>query len=520
MSHMLTEQSFTKREETRTIINEVIENAFESVCSTMGPNGNYVIINQLNKPKVTKDGVSVAKALDFGESRQNLIASIITEPSIKTDNEVGDGTTTTVFMTYHLYKAFADLMTFKNIRYLDTLLAEVDKFIGQLIIPGDIYSQEFRNMLMTSSNYEEEIVEKILEIYQAYKNPNITLLNTPSLGKDELQFTKEIKFDGQWAQNNFVPNNGVEFYPPNSAIIVLVDGNIGSISQSLLSDLGNRSIDKQVIFMARNFEPTAIAMINSQNQRLCNIRFIPYKLHAAGSLGTDTLSDLGKLLGVEPIFGLENLEMDLIKWNETEIILHTSGIMLNKGIPIVEERATRILVDLDARYEKQTITDRQTPVGRELFRRIARLRANNVTIKVTGVTPSNATERFYRYEDVMKAARTGQEFGVIPGIGYGYLMASNWIEKGIPQQSDEGLEQCRLLFVDVLRQQYIHLTGKEYDGGVPTYVDLVTGEEALTPMNVYDNAAATMIALKGAWSTAKTLGKISNVMGKSNSSYT
>lgn len=517
---MLTEQSFTKRNETRDIINEVMENAFESVCSTMGPNGNYVIINQLNKPKVTKDGVSVAKALDFGESRHNLIANIITEPSIKTDNEVGDGTTTTVFMTYHLYKTFADLMTFKNTRYLDSLVQEAVNYVSTLIKPGDIHSQEFRNMLMTSSNYEEEIVEKILEIYKSYKNPNITLQQCPSLGKDEIQFTKEIKFDGQFAQNSFVPQSGNIFFREGEAKVILIDGSVGSISAAFFDGINKGGVPKEtIIIMARNFEPGAIAAINAMNQRLGGIIYLPYKLHAAGSLGTDTLSDLGKLLEIEPVFGLENVEFDLIKDNDIDIVLSVTGVMMSKGITVIEKRAEEILIGLDERYARQSIVDRQTAIGRELFRRIARLRANNVTVKVTGVTPSNTTERYYRYEDVMKAARTGQEFGVIPGIGYGYLMASNWIEKEFPQQSDEGLEKCRLLFINVLRQQYIHLTGKPYEGGTPTYVDLVTGEEAETPMNVYDNAAATMIALKGAWSTAKTLGKISNVMGKSNSSY-
>ena len=514
---VLSEITFTNQSDTRAIVDEVVEHAFESVCSTMGPNGQYVVINQLNLPKVTKDGVSVAKALDFNEARRNLIAHIITEPSIKTDLEVGDGTTTTVFMTYKLYKAFADKLTFKNSRYLDQTLAKVSEFIGTLIQPGDITSPQFRNMLMTSSNYEEEIVEKVLGIFMNTKNPNITLHNAPSLPEDTIDHTTEIKFSGQFAANNFEPQSGFKPIRANSSYIIIVDGSVQSINN--LREIGSLGVDNGVVIMARNFEPTAIGQINSYNQLVGTTKILPYKVNAAGSLGTDTLADLGKLIGVEPIFNLDSVDPKLVKGSDVELVLHAVGVLINSVDTVVAKRTAEMLIGLDERYERQSIIDRQTPIGRELFRRISRLRANNVTIKVTGVTASDATERYYRYEDVMKAAHTGQQYGVIPGIGYGYLMASNYVADQLPQQSDEELESCRQLLIKVLRSQYEHLTGYDYNGGTPTFIDLVTGEESTTPMNVFDNAAATMIALKGAWQTAKTLGKISNVMGRSNKSY-
>lgn len=518
MSSVLTEQTFTNATETRAIIDEVINNAFESVCSTMGPNGRYVVINQLNNPKVTKDGVSVAKALDFGEARRNLIAKIITEPSIKTDKEVGDGTTTTVFMTYHLYKAFGERMTFRNIRYLDEMMRNIDAYIGTLIKPGDLHSEDFRNMLMTSSNYESEIVDKILEIFKEHKNPNIVLQNVPELPKDEIEFTKEIKFDGEFGQNNYVPASGVTTVPEGAAYVVVVDGSVRNVPAEFFSRMAFKATQQAVVLIARNFEPAAMGQINNENQKLGAMKFIPYKVQAAGSLGTDTMNDLGKLMGVEPVFELGSLNYDMTKINTDMFFMTATGLLMEKESEHITKVADEILEGLDIRWDNLSIIQRQTPVGLNLARRIGRLRANNVIIKVTGVTPSDATERYYRYEDAMKAAQTGQQFGVIPGIGYGYLMASNLVES-FPEQSDEELEICRKNLVQVLRAQYEHLTGHDYNGGTPTFIDLVTGEESDTPMNVFDNAAATMIALKGAWQTAKTLGKISNVMGRSNKSY-
>lgn len=519
MSSMLTEISFTNKAGTREIVDEVVENAFSSVCSTMGPNGNYVVINQLNTPKVTKDGVSVAKALDFNEARRNMIAKIITEPSIKTDAEVGDGTTTTVFMTYHLYQRFKDCMTFKNTRYLDGLLRQVHDFIGTLIKPGDIDSEMFRSMLLTSSNYEEEIVDKILEIYREHKNPNIHLEKSPMLPADEVKMTKEIYFEGSFPIENQVPTNGLYAVKENMVAIALVDGSIQGLTDELLSSLTNKFIDCPVLLIGRNFEPEAVAAVNNLNQQLGGPRIILYKVNAAGLLGAGTINDLGNLLGTDAVFNVSAIKADLVKYNDVPFLLGRNGVLMNKTNEEIEARADKILEGLDNRYDQLGIIERQTPVGRELNRRIARLRANNVTIKVTGVTASDASERWARYEDVMKAARTGQQFGVIHGIGYGYLMASKWLESEIPQQSDEELEKCRIGLIKVLRAQYEHLTGFDGASENPTFIDLVSGQESDTPMNVYDNAAATMIALEGAWQTAKTLGKISNVMGRSNTNY-
>ncbi|QBZ70750.1 putative GroEL like chaperonine protein [Edwardsiella phage pEt-SU] len=524
---MLTDISFTNAKDTRVIIDEVMEHAFESVCSTMGPNGRYVVINQLNKPRVTKDGVSVAKALDFNETRKNLIANIIMEPSIKTDVEVGDGTTTTVFMTYKLYNAFKDKMTFRNLRYLDDRIGKIIESIGALIKVVKVEDPEFRKMLLTSSNYEEEIVDKILEIYKEHKSPNIRLMKAPQLPADEIKFTREITFDGNYAHENYVPQNqnGSCLLKAGTAAVIIVDGNIQQFGPAEFSRICEAETG-MVVLMARNFDPMALAGINAENQKLrqsnpqSNIKVLPYKLNAGGTLGSASINDLGKLLDCDPIFDFDAFQPELLKVLDVDLVLLAKLLAVTKDDELIKQRAEPILETLDERYDAFSIMDRQQPVGMEVARRIGRLRANNVIINVTGVTVSDTEERYYRYEDVMKAAKTGLQFGVIPGIGYGYLMARQMLENDKPAQSDEELNRLHELLMDVLTSQYEHLTGNKYTGDSSVcYVDMVTGEETVVPNNVYDNAAATLTALKGAWATAKTLGKISNVMGKSNSAY-
>lgn len=516
---MLTEITFTNKADTLSIVREVVESAYEAVCATMGPNGQYAVINHMNNPKVTKDGVSVAKALEFNESRRNMIAKIITEPSIKTDNAVGDGTTTTVFMTYHLYKAFADKMSFKNIRFLDGLMDQVRDRIAEEIIPADIDDPRFRSMLLTSSNYEDEIVDKILEIYRDYKNPNIKLIKSDTLPADEIIFTKEIKFDGSFVMDDQVPPRGMFAIPEGTWPVVILDSSVRELSPEFISDITNLSTDAPTLLIARNFNPNVIDQIRAESQAIGRQILVPFRLEAAGTLGTQIINDLGKLMGVVPLSDLKNFVIGNVELPKASFALGKDGVYFNRANTYVHDAAEEILETLDIRFNDMNVLERQQVIGQELNRRIGRLRANNVTIRITGTVPSEATERYYRYEDVMKAAKTALVFGIIPGIGYGYLKGRELLDS-LPQQSDEGLEQLTTTLKDVLVAQYEHLTGHTYSGSESvSFIDLVTGEESSTPMNIFDNAAATMTALSGAWSTAKTLGKISNVMGKSHSAY-
>lgn len=515
---ILTEQTFTNKEETRKIIDEVIQMAYESVCSTMGPNGSYAVINQLNKPKLTKDGVSVAKALDFNEARRNLIADVIKEPSIKTDLEVGDGTTTTVFLTYNLYKMFKNKMGFTQTRFVDKLVKEAVEEINKLIIPGDIHSDTFRKMLMTTSNYESEIVDKVLEIYQTHDNPNIRLENCPTLPADQIVETKEILFPGNYGKDIFTPPHpGILNVPLEAKCpVAIIDGVVNMIAVNKL--IATFTGYKNVVMFARSFEPIALSALQSINGQ-GTTKFIPFKVEAAGSLGSNILSELGKLVGVTPVVGVEEIyEREAVELATSSFIITTQGVMFTKEDPAISKVAEEILSELVPRYEKMNAIDKQTPIGLSLFTRISRLRANNVTIKVTGTVPSEATERYYRYEDAMKAAKTGSIYGILPGIGWAYLtVAQTLLKKYNRMELTTEQEELVLDFTSVLTQPYLHLTGNTLEN--IKFLDLVTGEEEDIPTSVFDNAAATMTALTGGWACCKTLAKINNIMGRSSKSY-
>lgn len=523
------EITFTSKEETLQLKNEVIKASYEAVCGTMGPDGKFELVINAGIPKVTKDGVSVAKALDFNEVRRNAIAKIISEPAIKTDQEVGDGTTTTIFMMTKLYEAFHRQLNFVNTRYLDMLINETVQYLAQLTIEGDLQDPQFRDMLMTTSNYEEEIVDHILTIYREHNTPNITLMERAALPADKIEFNKEVYLNGRYAKDIFVPRKTegvIEFNNTAIVRVIIIDESLSTMTPEFIMKHGSVKSDNDsvmpvpLVIMARTFDPRVLDFL----QTCCNNGAIitPYELTAAGSLASNTIRDLAEILDI-PFYGSfdEAMKAD-IPLCGTPFNLTIDKVTMDPDNTAIKGRVEPILKELNERYEKFDIIARNSPVARNVLDRIGRLTGNNITIKVTGTVPSEARERYYRYEDAMKAARTGLIYGVIPGIGYGYVMAAKHLESRFEELA-QTTEQKDLLraYLRVLCEQYSHLTGNEIplNGIEPKFLDLITGEVEDKPTKVFDNAAATRIALQGGWATAKTLAKLEHVMGSSITNY-
>lgn len=533
---------YTNRADTRKIIDEAVKEAFDSICSTMGPNGRQVVINQLNEPVVTKDGVSVAKALDFGENRQNMIAKLIREPSMRVDTEVGDGTTTTVFITTKLYQAFKDSMEFQDVRFVDQLVKVALTALRELIVKVDVDSPEFEMMLMTTSNYEVEIVQKVLELYKNYQAPNIILARNPNLPADSIEEQNDIQYEGGYAHQLFAnmssrPTKEIEW---NNVETMVIDGPVELMHESDMAKLSQPGGQPVVIF-AKSFSVAACQTVANyltvRNDPQNNMKCPPvmmYRLNAMGTLGSVTIAEFAEVLGVPVTMDLED-GIKLLRHTEVNYVTGQKGVVIDRNQKLAADRADKILERIVPDYEALDQATRQKPLGMNTYTRIGILRGNNVKITVTGQTVSDCNERYYRYEDVMKAAKTAINFGVLPGIGWGYLNAADAVEKQF--RTPELSQRQRVLldaFLGVLRSQYEYLTGYKYKelmtpasgfwwfkkpAGKLKFIDLTTGEETSEPEKVYDNAAATCLALEAGWATAKTLGKLSTIQGRSNTNY-
>lgn len=546
MKNPYLEDSYTGKAETSKLIDEVVGCSFESVVSTMGPNSELALIIERNKPVVTKDGVRVAKALDFNEIRKNSIASLITSAAIKTDELVGDGTTTTVFMVHQLYNKFKGNLDFATSRYIDYLVKETKNKLGEMISEVSPIDDKFKRMVYTTSNYQDDIAETVINLFQNYKSPKITLKRGVGHPEDVVDVYKDIVFEGKYASPHLTSGGPRGVYTLDSGYSLLLDNQIMEITEPQLKaflDLivGNT---KPLFIVARHFETNvldALISLNTVVNRKLGIPdnaqklfVIPYTLHVSGTAGGNVFKDLGKMLNTQIYSNFPATEAisNLVENVVSNVNLDMKGVSFNTENDTFKVRADGILNELEPLFEEMTITEKASIFGKLLQNRIGRLRAENITITVSGMTDAEISERYYLYEDACRVAETSLRFGVIPGIGYGFNQVAEMFNKEIvipltnklnshDYTNDERLKlNVAKDYIEVLTSQYEYLTGEIYRlGEVNEYLDLVRDEVFETPEFVFDNGCAAMSAIESAWSVVKRLNKISVILGRSDKTY-
>lgn len=546
MKNPYLEDAYTGKEETAKLIDEVVGCAFESVVSTMGPNSELALIIERNRPVVTKDGVRVAKALDFNEIRKNSIAHLITSAAIKTDELVGDGTTTTVFMVHGLYNKFKGSLDFSTSRHIDKLVKMTRDKLAEMITEVTPNDDKFKRMVYTTSNYQEIIADTVISLLQQYKSPKFTLKRGVGHTEDVVEVYKDIVFEGKYASPHLSPNAPRGNLHIDKATTLLLDNQIADINELQLKALLDLIVTTKMplLIVSRHFEPNVLDAMISLNT-VVNRNFgipdkeqklyvIPYALHVAGTAGGNVFKDMGHMFETQIYSNFPDKDTlsDLAKNVCSNITMDMKGLKFDTGDKIIKERAEKILSTLEPVFEEMTITEKASILGKLLQNRIGRLRAENITITVSGMTDAEISERYYLYEDACRVAETSLRFGVIPGIGYGFNQVAEMLNNEVIAPLTEKFNNhthtnedklkldVTMDYIDVLVSQYEYLTGEVYKvGAANEYLDLVRDEVSSVPEFVFDNGCAAMSAIESAWSVVKRLNKISVILGRSDRTY-
>jgi len=485
--------------------------------------------------------VRVAKALDFNDIRKNNIAELITSAAIKTDEIVGDGTTTTVMMVRNLYRTFVDEINFHTSRMIDKLVQESKIILNDLVTPVTPDDYRFESMVKTTSNYQDDIALQVIRLFQNYTAPNVSLKRGNGNLVDLVEENNTVVFDGKFGtpQLQYGTIRGkVVFGGENPADVLLINGDIRVLDEGIINSLIRRGIDnkgKPIVIIARSFDQQLMDMfvringvINKQlstgNSPILTI--IPFSINGSGSLAAESMNDLSTILNATAYAELEYAVESDPATSDVNFTLDISGLYLDPKDDVVKERIEKILSRIEPVYTGMNFTEKASYVGKFLFMRISRLKAGNVTIIVSGMTKAEISERFYLYEDAIRVASSSLQFGTLPGIGWGYNQVAEKLHQRYSHLGASNKEQEQVFwvvvkkFITVLTAQYEYLTGNQYIvGSNNKYMDLVTLEENNEPENVFDNGSASIIALEGGWSVVKRLTNLSCILGKHNTSY-
>jgi len=433
---------------------DILANA---VKVTLGPKGRNVVLEKsFGAPRITKDGVTVAKEIELEDKFENMGAQMLREVASKTADEAGDGTTTATMLAQAIVRegaksvaAGSNPMDLK--RGVDLAVSKVIEALKEKS-KKVTSNEEIAQVGTISANGDQEIGRFISEAMQKVGNDGvITVEEAKSLGT-ELEVVEGMQFDRGYISPYFITDADkmrVELENP----YILMDEKKLSNLQSMLPLLeAVVQSGRPLLIIAEDVEGEALATL-VVNKLRGGLKVAAVKAPGFGDRRKAMLQDIAVLTGGQVIsedlgIKLENVTLDMLG--------QAKKIVITKDDTTIVDGAGK-KKDIEARVAqiRQQIEDTSSDYDREkLQERLAKLAGGVAVIKVGGATEIEVRERKDRVDDALNATRAAVEEGIVPGGGVALLRAVKVLDtlKGANDDQRIGINIVRRALQAPLRQ--------------------------------------------------------------------
>ncbi len=411
-----------------------------AVKVTLGPKGRNVVIDKSwGAPRITKDGVTVAKEIELEDKFENMGAQMVREVASKTSDAAGDGTTTATVLAQAIVKqgiksvaAGANPMDLK--RGIDLAVQAV---VAELKSKSKkvTNNSEIAQVGTVSANGDAEIGDMIAEAMQKVgKEGVITVEEAKSLAT-ELEVVEGMQFDRGYISPYFVTNAEKMVAELEDAYILINEKKISSLQPLLPLLEAVVQTGKPLLIIAEDIEGEALATL-VVNKLRGGLKVAAVKAPGFGDRRKAMLEDIatvtgGNLIAEDLGIKLENVTLTmlgrakrvLIDKDNTTII---GGAGTKKDIEARIKQIKAQIEDTDSSYDKEKLQER-----------LAKLAGGVAVIKVGGSTEVEVKERKDRVEDALHATRAAVEEGIVPGGGVALLRAATALDKLKPENEDQ-----------------------------------------------------------------------------------
>ena len=419
----------------------------DAVKVTLGPKGRNVVIDKsFGAPRITKDGVSVAKEVELEDKFENMGAQMLREVASKTNDTAGDGTTTATVLGQAIVqegaKAVAAGMNPMDLkRGIDLAVTEV---VANLLGKAKKIntSEEVAQVGTISANGEAEIGRMIAEAMQKVGNEGVITVEEAKTAETELEVVEGMQFDRGYLSPYFVTNPEKMVADLEDAYILLHEKKLSNL-QALLPVLeAVVQTSKPLVIIAEDVEGEALATL-VVNKLRGGLKIAAVKAPGFGDRRKAMLEDIAILTGGQVIsedlgIKLESVTLDMLgRAKKVAISKETTTIVDGAGQKAeIEARVGQI---------KQQIDETSSDYDREkLQERLAKLAGGVAVIRVGGATEVEVKERKDRVDDALNATRAAVEEGIVAGGGTALLRASaNITAKGINSDQEAGINIIR-----------------------------------------------------------------------------
>ncbi len=495
---------------------DILANA---VRVTLGPKGRNVVLDRsFGAPRVTKDGVTVAKEIELEDKFENMGAQMVREVATKTSDQAGDGTTTATVLAHAIVKEGAKSVA-AGMNPMD-LKRGIDMAVEAIV--NDLKknarkvtrNDEIAQVATVSANGDPEIGKFLAEAMQKVGNEGVITVEEAKSLATELEVVEGMQFDRGYISPYFVTDAErmrAEFEDP---FILIHEKKLSSL-QSLLPLLeAVVQSGKPLIVLAEDVEGEALATL-VVNKLRGGLKVAAVKAPGFGDRRKAMLEDIAILTGGTAI--AEDLGIKLE---------NVTLAMLGRAKKVVIEKENTTIVggagakkDISARIQqiKTQIEETTSDYDREkLEERLAKLSGGVAVIRVGGATEVEVKERKDRVDDATHATKAAVEEGILPGGGVALLRSAKALQRLVPQNDDQktGIEIVRRALQAPIRQIAVNagedgslIVGKVQEKGDYAFgFDAQTGDYGdMFKKGIIDPAKVVRTALQDAASIAGLL---------------
>jgi chaperonin GroEL len=416
-----------------------VDTLADAVKVTLGPKGRNVVIEKsFDAPRITKDGVTVAKEIELFDKFENMGAQMVREVASKQNDLAGDGTTTATVLAQAIVKEGAKAVA-AGMNPMDLkrgIDLAVDAVVGELKKNARKISNndEIAQVGTISANGEIAIGKMIAEAMQKVGNEGVITVEEAKTTETELDVVEGMQFDRGYLSSYFVTNPDKMRVELEEPYILLHEKKLSNLQPMLPVLEAVVQTGKPLIIVAEDVEGEALATL-VVNKLRGGLKIAAVKAPGFGDRRKAMLEDIAILTGGNVIS--EDLGIKLE--NVTLEMLGTA-----KNVTIEKENTTIVdgagaRKDIDARIAqiKQQIEETTSDYDREkLQERLAKLAGGVAVIRVGGATEVEVKEKKDRVDDAMHATRAAVEEGVLPGGGVALLRAAS-VLKDLKTQNDD-----------------------------------------------------------------------------------
>ena len=414
-----------------------------TIQSTLGPRGRNIVIDIFySEPKITKDGLSVAKSIDFSNKYHNIGANLIKQVANRVGNEAGDGTTTATILAREMFKEGIKCITtgmnpMEIRKGMFMALSHVEKYLKENSIR--IQSKEDLEKVATISANNDPVIGKMIAniINKIGIDGTINVQNGKTLNH-EVDITDGIKFNRGYISNHFINNQKMQRCEFVNPLILISESKLKNIQQ--MTKVLEETVKQQrpLLIIAEDIESEVLSMLVI-NKIKNNLKICAVKAPAFGENRKHTLEDFAIATGAIVLSDEQDKTIDTVP--------SIASILGAAKKVIISKEETMII---DAKNQKSELMQSRLELIRELMNkapndydkekyqtRLNRLNGGIAILKVGGASETEVDELKDRIDDAICATKAALSEGIVVGGGTAALYASKSLDELTPKNNEQ-----------------------------------------------------------------------------------